>query len=63
MIIKYNNSIIEITDESDLDLAEFGQKYKTQYPADLGHKLEFKPSSKHGIRVTESGIVKCSTYY
>ena len=60
MIIKYKNSVIEITNESDLGSAEFGQKYNKQYPADLGHKLEYQPSSKHGIRITENGIEKCS---
>lgn len=56
MILKHENFVIEITDESDLDSA----KFKKQYPADLGHKIEYQPSSKHGIRVIESGIEKCS---
>jgi len=56
MIVKYKNSVIEITNESDLDSAEFGQRFKKQYPADLGIELEYQPSSKHGIRITENGI-------
>lgn len=60
MIVKYKNSVIEITNESDLDPAEYGQRFKKQYPADLGLELQFKPSSKHGIRITENGIEKCS---
>ncbi len=60
MKVKYQNSVIEITNESDLDLAEFGQRFKKQYPADLGIELEYQPSSKHGIRITENGIEKCS---
>ncbi|WP_147679255.1 hypothetical protein [Algibacter pacificus] len=43
-----------------MDLAEFGQRFKKQYPADLGIELEYQPSSKHGIRITENGIEKCS---
>ena len=54
MTVKYKNSVIEITNESDLDSAEFGQRFKKQYPADLGHKLEYQPFSKHGIRITEN---------
>ena len=60
MTVKYKNSVIEITNESDLDSAEYGHKFKIQYPADLGHKLEYRASSKHGIRITENGIEKCS---
>lgn len=60
MIVKYKNSEIEITNKSDLDSAEFGQRFKKQYPADLGIELEYQPSSKHGIRITENGIEKCS---
>jgi outer membrane protein assembly factor BamB len=60
MIVKYKNFVIEITNESNLDSAEFGQIFKKQYPADLGNKLEFEPSSKHGIRITQNGIEKCS---
>lgn len=60
MKVKYKNSVIEITNESDLDSAEFGQRFRKQYPADLGHELEYQPSSKHGIRITENGIEKCS---
>lgn len=60
MKVKYKNFEIEITNESDLDSAKFGQIFKKQYPEDLGHKLEYKPSSKHGIRIKESGIEKCS---
>ncbi len=37
MIVKYKKSVIEITNESDLDSAEFGQKFKKQYPVDLEH--------------------------
>ena len=60
MKVKYQNSVIEITNESDLVSAEFGQKFKKQYPADLGIELKYQPSSKHGIRITENGIEKCS---
>lgn len=60
MIVKYKNSVIEITNESGLDSVECGQKFKIQYPADLGYKLESKPSSKHGIQITENGMKKCS---
>ena len=60
MIAKYQNLAIEITDESNSDSTKFGQKFKNQYPSDLGIELEFQPSSKHGIRITENGIEKCS---
>ncbi|MDG5491996.1 hypothetical protein [Psychroserpens sp. SPM9] len=56
MKVNYQNCTIEITNESDLDTAEISQKFNKQYPADLGFELEFKPSSKHGIRITENGI-------
>lgn len=36
MKVNYQNSVIEITNESDLVSAEFGQKFKKQYPTDLG---------------------------
>jgi outer membrane protein assembly factor BamB len=60
MRINYKNSIIEITNESDLDSAELDKKFNKHYPADLGNKLEFEPYSKHGIRIIENGIEKCS---
>jgi len=60
MIVKYKNSEIEMTNESDLDSSEFGQRFKKQYPIVLGHKLEHQPSSKHGIRITENEIEKYS---
>lgn len=60
MIVKYKKIIIEITNESDLDSEKFGQRFKKQYPADLGNKLELELTSKHGIRITENGIDKCS---
>jgi hypothetical protein len=60
MKVKHQNSVIQITNESDLDSAEFGHRFKKQYPADLGIELEYQPSSKHGIRITENGIEKCS---
>jgi len=60
MVVKYKNSEIEMTNESDLESSEFGQRFKKQYPIVLGHKLEHQPSSKHGIRITENGIEKYS---
>uniref|UniRef100_UPI0037DC2A4E hypothetical protein n=1 Tax=Zhouia sp. PK063 TaxID=3373602 RepID=UPI0037DC2A4E len=60
MIVEYKNYVIEITNESDLDSEEFGERFKKKYPADLGIELEYQPSSKHGIRITENGIEKCS---
>ena len=62
MKVKYKNSVIEITNESDLDSAEFGQRFKKQYPAGLGIESEYKPSSKHGIRITENGIKSVAHY-
>lgn len=60
MIVNFKNSVVEVTNESDLDLLEFGEKFQKKYPADLGIELEFEPSSKHGIRITEDGVEKCS---
>ncbi|MBC3847035.1 hypothetical protein H8K90_11635 [Winogradskyella echinorum] len=60
MKVNYQNSVIEITNESDMDSAEFGRRFKKQYPADLGIELEYQPSSKYGIRITENDFEKCS---
>ena len=60
MIVKYKNYEIEITNESDLNSAEISQRFMKQYPTDLGLELEYNPSSKHGIRITENGIEKSS---
>lgn len=60
MIIKHKNQTIEITNESDLDLKQISQYFNNQYPADLGQKLEYQPSSMHGIRISDNGIEKCS---
>ena len=60
MKVKHQNSVIEITNESELDSAEFCQRFMKQYPADLGIELVYQPSSKHGIRIIENEIEKCS---
>ncbi|MFC0605243.1 hypothetical protein [Winogradskyella pulchriflava] len=60
MIVKYKDFEVEITNEPHLDSAEFGQRFKKLYPVDLGLELEFKPSSKYGIRIIDKGIEKCS---
>lgn len=60
MIIKHKNLTIEITDESELDRPQINKKFKKQYPIDLGQKLEYHPSSMHGVRISEHGIEKCS---
>ena len=58
MIVKFKKAIIEITNESDSVGCD--QKFKKQYPADLGIELDCQPSSKHEIRIAENGIEKCS---
>ena len=60
MKVKYNNLTIEITNEPDLDLSNISQKFNKQYPSELGQKLEYQPSSMHGIRISENGTEKCS---
>lgn len=56
MEIRYNHLIIEIINEQSSNIALLAKKYVRQYPEDLGHKFEFKPSSKHGVRVNENGV-------
>ena len=56
MIVQHGNLEIEIIGGLDLDSANF----ELEYPTVLGVKMEFQPSTKHGIKITENGIEKCS---
>ncbi|SNR54244.1 hypothetical protein SAMN04488009_2268 [Maribacter sedimenticola] len=56
MTVEYGNLEIEILDGQNLNSANYG----LEYPSALGVQSEYQPSSKHGIRITENGIEKCS---
>jgi len=60
LITKYKDLVIEIINEEDYDLnsIDINRIYGKIYPS--GSELEFKPTTKHGIKVSENGIERQS---